>query len=106
MIEVRLFGNLRQNTGDEATVAGAAIYLPAARATSVGEVLAELGIDAEAVGNVFLNGRLLPRSPYPITLGYPLAANRPLAAEDWLTIRVRAGDRVGIFPRTMSLVVV
>jgi hypothetical protein len=69
-------------------------------------VLSRIGVDAEEVGNVFVNGRLLPRSVYPITLGYQLAADGPLDLESYLRAPVRSGDRLGIFPRKMSLVVV
>lgn len=73
---------------------------------TVGQVLARMGIGLEDVGNIFLNGRLLPRSVYPITLGYQLAAPGPLAPEEYLGISVQPGDRLGIFPRNMASVVV
>jgi hypothetical protein len=65
-----------------------------------------LGIEPDTIGNIFINGRLLPRSAYPITLGYALAADRPLILEEYLRSPVETGDRVGIFPRKMSSVVV
>jgi len=73
---------------------------------TVGQMLSWLDIDPEKVGNLFLNGRLLPRSTYPILLGYPLAAERVLARDEYLDAAVQEGDRVGIFPRNMSSVVV
>lgn len=105
MIEIRLFGDLYQRAADPALKAGGALFLPEKVAT-LGQVLARVGINGGEVGNVFLNGRLLPRSVYPITLGYPLAAEHPLSEESYLDTIVSGGDRLGIFPRKMSLVVV
>lgn len=105
MIEVRLFGDLWRHA-DGMTSSGAAVYLPAEQSETVGQVLAQVGIDPDEVSNVFVNGRLLPRSAYPITLGYPLAAQTPLSAEGCWNTPVRSGDRLGIFARKMGLVVV
>ena len=105
MIEVRLFGEFRQYyAGNQPS--GTAIYLPANAGETVGQVLAHFGIAPEAVGNVFLNGRLMPRSVYPITLGYQLTSHVPLAPDAFLSTGVRSGDRLGLFPRTISAVVV
>jgi hypothetical protein len=82
------------------------MHLPAEGNETLGRVLDQVGIDPEVISNVFLNGRLLPRSTYPITLGYPLAADSPLTLEGYLTTPVQAGDRLGVFPRTMGVVVV
>lgn len=106
MIEVHLFGSLRQYATNPAPTSGTVVNLPVRERETLGQVLAQMGIDLTEVSNVFLNGRLLPRSVYPITLGYPLAANNPLSPEGYLSTPVRAGDRLGIFPRNMGLVVV
>lgn len=106
MIEVRLFGDLRQYATGSAAEPGTVLHLPEDGSRTLGQVLAILGIEPAEVSNVFLNGRLLPRSLYPITLGYPLAAESPLTQEGYLNTPVRAGDRLGIFPRNMGAVVV
>lgn len=106
MIEIRLFGNLRSYAPDSAAASGTAIYLPVGEDGTVGQVLAQVGIDPAEVSNVFLNGRLLPRSIYPILLGYPLTTPNPLPPEGYLSTPVRAGDRLGVFPRNMGMVVV
>jgi len=106
VIEVHLFGELRQYAVNPAPVPGTVLQIPEEEGLSVGQVLARLGIEADQVGNVFLNGRLLPRSTYPLTLGYPLAAKEVLTLDDCLAAPVRSGDRLGIFPPKMSLVVV
>ncbi|MGQ9598261.1 MAG: MoaD/ThiS family protein [Anaerolineae bacterium] len=106
MIEVRLFGHLRQRVAGSTPSTDTVVYLPAIGGETIGQVLAQIGVDPAEVGNVFVNGRLLPRSVYPMTLGYLLAAQGPLALEEYLATPVRSGDRLGIFPRTMSAVVV
>ena len=104
-VEIRLFGHLCHHAG-EGSRSGTAVYLPAVEAATVGQVLDHLGIDLSEVGNLFLNGRLLPRGIYPLTLGYQSVSERPLAGEEVLAIPVQPGDRVGIFPTNMSVVVV
>ncbi len=106
MIEVRLFGHLRRHVPGSTPVADTVVYLPADSAQTLEHIFARVGIEPTEVGNVFINGRLLPRSLYPITLGYPLAAKGPLTPKDYLAAPVHPGDRVGIFPRNMSAVVV
>jgi hypothetical protein len=106
LIEVRLFGDLRRYAGDPASLSGVAIQVPAGESDTIGQVLAQMGIGPEELSNIFLNGRLLPRSAYPITLGYPLAAKVPLSPEGCMSTPVRSGDRLGLFPRNMGAVVV
>jgi hypothetical protein len=106
VIEIRLFGNLRRYARDARPASDTILYLSAAETATVGQVLARIGIDPAEVSHVFLNGRLLPRSAYPITLGYPLVAGRPISAEGHWSAPVQAGDRVGIFPTNMGVVVV
>jgi hypothetical protein len=106
LIEVRLFGDLRRYATGSASEPGTVLHLPEDDGRTVGQVLATVGIEPAEVSNLFLNGRLLPRSLYPITLGYPLAAERPLTQEGYVNTPVQAGDRLGIFPRNMGVVVV
>jgi len=106
MIEVRLFGNLQRYATEPKAVPGTAMYLPAEDPKTLGQILHQIGIDPEEVSNVFVNGRLLPRSTYPITLGYPLAVDDLLSGDGYLSVPVRSGDRLGIFPRNMASVVV
>ena len=106
MVEVRLFGNLRRYVHGSKPTTDTVLHLPVDGARTVGQVFTRVGIDLTEVGNVFINGRLLPRSAYPITLGYLLAAEGPLTPERYLGTPVQAGDRVGIFPRNMGAVIV
>jgi sulfur carrier protein ThiS len=105
LIEVRLFGELRHHDA-RSQLSGTAIDLPADTEKTLGEILADFGIEPEAVGNVFVNGRLVPRSVYPITLGYPLTSQVPVESDAFWNTVVGSGDRLGLFPRTMSAVVV
>jgi hypothetical protein len=106
VIEVHLFGSLRRYAADPRPNRDTVVHLPADRQSTVGRVLAEIGIAPAEVSNVFLNGRLLPRSGYPILLGYPLAAEEALPADRYLDMPVQRGDRLGVFPRNMGAVVV
>jgi hypothetical protein len=106
LIEVRLFGDLRRYASGSPAESGVVLHLPAGGNETVGQVLTQVGIRPEEVSNIFLNGRLLPRSIYPITLGYPLAADKPLTEEGYLATPVHSGDRLGVFPCKMGLVVV
>lgn len=105
MIEIRLFGHLRQLVPNTGPSKEAVLQLDENLST-IGQVLTSVGIGFSDVGNLFLNGRLLPRSAYPITLGYPMTATKPLTAAAVLSTPLQDGDRLGIFPRAMSLVVV
>ena len=111
MIEVRLFGALRHRAGQATAPSGVVVELPPAESATVGQVLATLGIGPAEVGNLFLNGRLLPwlaggRPAQAISLGYPLAVSAPLSLQASLDVSVEDGDRLGIFCRKMSLLVV
>ena len=106
MIEVRLFGDLRRHFPDPTSPSGTVLHLPNGDGETVGQVLARMGIDLQEVSNIFLNGRLVPRSAYPITLGYPLTARAPVSPEGLLATPVHSGDRLGLFPRNMGVVVV
>jgi hypothetical protein len=106
MIDVRLYGELSRYAADPTYLPGRAMHLPLVGSETVGQVLARLGIDPEEISHVFLNGRLLPRSTYPLLLGYPAVAESPLSREGQLAILLGPGDRLGIFPRNMAVVVV
>lgn len=111
MIEVRLFGDLRRCApgrapGSPPAPSGVAVQIPAAEARTVGQIFALLGIDPTEVGHLFLNGRLVPRSIQALQLGYPLAKSALLSPEAFLDIAVEDGDRLGLFARQMSLLVV
>ena len=105
-IEVRLFGALRRYASGTVPGQETVIYLPARDEKTVGQVLDQLTIELAEVGNIFLNGRLLPRASYPVLLGYPVVADGPMSTNQYLDTSVQPGDRLGIFPRNMAAVVV
>jgi len=80
VIEVRLFGKLRRFAGDTGVGGDSLLRMPQKQGDAVSDVLERAGIPRPEVGNVFVNGRL---------------------AE--LTRSVADGDRIGVFPRDMSL---
>lgn len=111
MIEIRLFGDLRHYAGQEAAPSGVVVEVAPGKAATVGQALALLGIGPAEVGNIFLNGRLLPlstqaRSAQAVHLGYLLARPAPLSPEASLDVPVEDGDRLGVFARKMGLLVV
>jgi hypothetical protein len=115
MIEVRLFGDLRRYAADSASVAAptpraegalAVLHIPVDGGQTVGQIVAQLGIEPAELGNIFLNGRMLPRSAYAVTMGYQMTSNEPLSLEGCLDTSLQPGDRLGVFPRIMSSVVV
>ncbi len=81
MIDVHLYGKLRQFADDPATTAQSIASVSWQPGDTVGEVVARLGIAETDLGsNVFLNGRYA-------NLGSP----------------VQDGDRLGLFPDDMQL---
>ena len=111
MIEVRLFGDLRHYAGQAAAPSGVVVELFSGEVATVGQVLALLGIHATEVGNLFLNGRLLPlsteaRATQAVHLGYQLEHATPLPPEVALETPIKDGDRLGVFARKMGLLVV
>jgi len=103
---VRLFGHLWRRAADAVSGPGEALHLPETDGGTLQQVLARVGVELAEVGNIFLNGRLLPRAAYPITLGYPRVSEAPMTPEEMLRTEVKSGDRVGVFPRNMSSVIV
>jgi hypothetical protein len=83
------------------------VQLPLDNGETVGSVLREIGIDPAEVGQVFLNHRLLDtRCSMGFWLGYQSAKERIPARGTYLDAPVRSGDRLGIFPAKMAMLVV
>lgn len=80
-VEVYLYGRLRRYAPRREVWGESLVRLPVGPAeTTVGEVIRRVGIDPAEVSNVFRNG----------SLAAPVS-------------RVRAGDRLGLFPTDMGL---
>jgi len=81
MIDIHLYGKLRQFADDQATTAQSIALVSWQPGDTVGEIVARLGIPQTDLGsNVFLNGRY---------------ANLESPVQD--------GDRLGLFPDDMQL---
>ncbi len=84
MIEVYLYGKLRRFTDNEDPSHNSVIYVPAKKDNTIKDIVRRIGIPLEEIGsNIFHNGRIFP-----------------------LEREVKDGDRLGIFPENMAMVVV
>ena len=84
MIEVHLYGNLRRFTGNQDPTRDSIIYTSVEGGDTIENVVRHIGIPLEALGsNIFLNGE------YAV-----------------LGMRVKDGDRLGVFPNDMQLLMV
>ena len=107
MITVYLYGELRRHGDQPRPDRDTVISRPANHATTVGQLLAEIGIPRDEVAHIFLNGRLLKAgSSMAPWLGYQTATDRvPAGGSHWET-PVHSGDRLGLFPHRMAMLVV
>jgi hypothetical protein len=107
MISVHLYGELRRY-GDQPRPDRDTIVTWSAPSTiTVARLLAEIGIPPDEVAHIFLNGRLLKAgSSMAPWLGYQTATDRlPPGGSHWET-PVHSGDRLGLFPHRMAMLVV
>lgn len=81
MIEVHLYGKLRRYSNNLDPSRDSVIHIPAAEVETIEDIIQRIGIPREDLGNnVFLNGEYSD-----------------------FTRKVKAGDRLGIFPDDMQL---
>lgn len=107
MIEVHLYGDLRCYTQEKTVSDQSVMQLPAGNRETVGSVLRQIGIDPAEVGHVFLNHRLLAtRCSMAFWLGHQSAKECIPAGGTYLDAPVRSGDRLGIFPAKMAMLIV
>ena len=84
MIEVHLYGKLRRFTDNEDPSHNSVIYVPAKKEDTIKDIVRRIGMPLEEIGsNIFLNGRIFPPER-----------------------EVKDGDRLGIFPDNMAMVIV
>ena len=80
-IEVHLYGKLRRFTNNLDPSLDSVIHIPAEDTETIADIIKQIGIPREDLGNnVFLNGEYSD-----------------------FTRKVKAGDRLGIFPDDMQL---
>ncbi len=84
MIEVYLYGKLRRFTDNEDPTHNSVIYVSAKKSDTIKDIVRCIGIPLEEIGgNILHNGGIFP-----------------------LEREVKDGDRLGIFPDNMAMVVV
>ncbi len=84
MIDVHLYGKLRRFTDNQDPTHDSIIYIPVEEMDTIENIIRYIGIPLEVLGsNIFLNGEYS-------TLGRT----------------VRDGDRLGIFPNDMQLLMI
>jgi len=81
MIEVHLYGKLRRFTDNQEPTRDSIIYTQVEEGDTIEDIVRRVGIPLEALGsNIFLNGEYSA-----------------------LVRKVKAGDRLGVFPNDMTL---
>ena len=107
MIEVYLYGDMCRYASGKTSNGASVINLPVADAQTVSEVLRQVGIKSAEVGHIFLNGQLLyTQSRMAPWLGYTRAEERVPVGSSHFEVSLCSGDRVGVFPTGMSMLVV
>jgi len=105
MIEIHLYGKLREVLGDDILSESNVLRLSPEPGETMASVLVRIGISSEDVYSLFLNARLLAaRSNMARWLGYQQAGVDPLSWD--LNVPVSSGDRIGVFGRDMAALVV
>ena len=107
MIELHLYGGLYRCVQGKAASSEPVVQLPVGNGETVGSVLHQVGIDPTEIGQIFLNGKLLDtRCSMAPWLGYQSARECIPAGGSYLDAPVRPGDRLGVFPTKMAMLVV
>jgi len=107
MIELHLYGDLRRHAMERAASGQSVVQLGIGDHDTVGSVLREAGIDPTEVGQIFLNRKLLnTRCSMHFWLGYQSAKERIPNDGSYLDAPVRSGDRLGLFPTNMAMLVI
>jgi len=84
MIEVHLYGKLRRFTDNQEPTRDSIIYTPVEEGDTIKDIIRHIGIPLEALGsNIFLNGEYSA-----------------------LGRKVKDGDRLGVFPTDMQLLMI
>ena len=107
MIELHFYGDLSRYASGKTSSGASVSNLPLGDAQTVSDVLRQVGIEPAEVGHIFLNGKLLyTRSRMAPWLGYPRTEDRVPTDGSHLDTTLRSGDRLGLFPKRMSMLVV
>jgi hypothetical protein len=107
MVEIHLYGDLRRHGEQPRTDRPTVVRVPLDGTLTVAQVLQQIGIAPQEVGQVFLNHKLLnSKSTMAPWLGYQAADERIPASSGYLEAVVLSGDRLGLFPVRMAMLVV
>lgn len=84
MVEVHLYGKLRRFSDNQDPAHHSIVHIQAREADTINDILKRIGIPRDEVGNnIFLNGRYSS-----------------------FERKVKNGDRLGVFPDNMAMVIV
>lgn len=107
MIRVYLYGDLRRYGDQPRPDRDTIVTWPSDESTTVALLLAHLGIPRDQVAQMFLNGRLLKAgSSMAPWLGYQTAIDRLPIGGSHFDTPIHSGDRLGLFPHRMAMLVV
>ncbi len=105
MIEVYVYGRLRQRLGARCGGVDCVIHVAPEADETLASLLAKLGVAGADLAHVFLNGNLVQtQNTMAPWLGY-----RQARADVWggsLEVAIAPGDRVGLFGEDMAALVV
>ena len=105
MIEIRVYGKLRQKSSINEIRETGILHLTPESGETLNSLLGRISVNTEDAHSIFLNAKLLAaRSNMARWLRYQGTTENPL---DWnLDVPLNSGDRVGIFGRDMAALVV
>lgn len=105
MVEIHLYGKLRRYLKESQPGHGHVLNVAPQPEETLDRLLARLEIPLDEIYTIFFNAKLLAsRSAMAYWLRYQQIQRNPL---DWkLDIAVKPGDRIGLFGRDMSALVI
>jgi hypothetical protein len=105
MVEIRLFGKLRRYAQDNQPDRGNFIRVSPGADETLGMLLSRLEIPVDEIYSIFFNSKLLAtRTGMASWIGYRQVRTDPF---DWnLNVAIQPADRIGLFGRDMSALVV
>jgi hypothetical protein len=102
MVEIHLYGNLRQYARDFATPGQSMLNIEPDQDETVKSLLVRLGIPATEINHIFYNAKLLAsRTKTAAAFGLPQVGDNTM---DWdLAVPVSHGDRLGVFGTDITI---
>ena len=96
MIEVHLYGKLRDHSDDYARNGAAVIHLASNEGETLSVLLERMGISQIEINHIFYNSKLLvTRTKHAILYDFPMTG---ASLDDWdLDVVLNPGDRLGLF---------